>query len=261
MEKHTVAFTTVFIGTVFVAGLVVLPLQAQTPSYFVQLDAIQKQLLDLEEQLTKFLQNEIPTLEENEVVKNITLSEIFTQNLSFETENEEVKNLQKILARRGIYDGPVTGYFGTLTQNAVARFQKKYGIPQVGIVGPVTRRQLNIIAGDPVDVVLSNSLSRHSCLVEPFSVSVSSGETANYTLKLSPSISGKTFNISLGSLPENVSASLSQLQGSAPQDVGLSLVVVEDAPLSSFNLIVVYNETQTDGSLLPNFCQVNLIVE
>ena len=40
-------------------------------------------------------------------------------------------------------EGLVTGYFGSLTENAVRRFQEKQGIEAVGIVGPVTRAKLN----------------------------------------------------------------------------------------------------------------------
>lgn len=37
----------------------------------------------------------------------------------------------------------VTGYFGPLTEAAVKRFQQKYGIEPIGIVGPKTRAVLN----------------------------------------------------------------------------------------------------------------------
>ena len=40
-----------------------------------------------------------------------------------------------------------TGYFGSLTEKAVKKFQKKYGIEQVGIVGPKTRAQLHKLVG------------------------------------------------------------------------------------------------------------------
>ncbi len=41
----------------------------------------------------------------------------------------------------------VTGVFGKLTAAAVKRFQKKYGLPQVGHVGPQTLKKLNSIFG------------------------------------------------------------------------------------------------------------------
>jgi peptidoglycan hydrolase-like protein with peptidoglycan-binding domain len=39
--------------------------------------------------------------------------------------------------------GLVTGYFGTLTKQAVIRFQREYGIDPVGRVGPITLSKIN----------------------------------------------------------------------------------------------------------------------
>lgn len=41
----------------------------------------------------------------------------------------------------------VTGYYGPLTEAAVMRFQARYGIEQVGRVGPITRAKLNEVMG------------------------------------------------------------------------------------------------------------------
>lgn len=58
---------------------------------------------------------------------------------------EDVEELQEILASDpDIYpEGLVTGYFGSLTQRAVERFQDRFGIDSVGRVGPQTRRTIN----------------------------------------------------------------------------------------------------------------------
>jgi PKD repeat protein len=51
----------------------------------------------------------------------------------------QVSALQEFLAARG-YSQPVTGYFGGVTRNNVARFQQQYSIyPITGGVGPITR--------------------------------------------------------------------------------------------------------------------------
>ncbi len=73
----------------------------------------------------------------------------FTQNLSIGSTGAEVTELQTYLASdASIYpEGLVTGYYGELTKSAVARFQAKYGIDQVGSVGPVTRAKLNALIG------------------------------------------------------------------------------------------------------------------
>jgi len=61
----------------------------------------------------------------------------------------EVRYLQKVLALDPkIYpEGRVSGYFGPLTEAAVKRFQKKYGIRTTGEVGPLTRTKLNELYG------------------------------------------------------------------------------------------------------------------
>lgn len=57
---------------------------------------------------------------------------------------DDVKLLQTLLsADLSVYpEGLVTGFFGRKTAEAVKRFQKKNGLPIVGIVGPLTREKL-----------------------------------------------------------------------------------------------------------------------
>ncbi|MBW4670918.1 MAG: peptidoglycan-binding protein [Cyanomargarita calcarea GSE-NOS-MK-12-04C] len=54
----------------------------------------------------------------------------------------EVTNIQRCLRSLGYFNGPVTGKFGQLTQNAVIKFQRANRIPAVGQVGPATQRAL-----------------------------------------------------------------------------------------------------------------------
>ena len=58
--------------------------------------------------------------------------------------NDDVVRLQELLATdSSIYpDGTVSGFYGSLTEQAVRKFQAKYGLPQVGRVGPATRAKL-----------------------------------------------------------------------------------------------------------------------
>lgn len=51
-------------------------------------------------------------------------------------ESDEVKQLQSLLAQdKNIYpEGLITGYFGQLTQRAIKRLQKQYGLPETGVV-------------------------------------------------------------------------------------------------------------------------------
>lgn len=51
----------------------------------------------------------------------------------------EVKALQTTLSRLGYFQGPQTGYFGTLTETAVMQFQRDAGLNPDGVVGPQTQ--------------------------------------------------------------------------------------------------------------------------
>ena len=59
--------------------------------------------------------------------------------------HEQVKLLQVLLASDStIYpEGTVSGFFGNKTRKAVKRFQRNHGISQTGLVGPMTRAELN----------------------------------------------------------------------------------------------------------------------
>ena len=68
-----------------------------------------------------------------------------TMELQSGMRNEQVRLLQEFLAKdKAIYpEGKATSYFGPATKAAVKRFQAKYGISQVGRVGPQTLAKLN----------------------------------------------------------------------------------------------------------------------
>jgi len=68
---------------------------------------------------------------------------IFLRPLNIGSEGADVTELQTRLIAEGVYSGPVTGYYGSLTKAAVKQYQAKYGIQQLGIVGPATRASLN----------------------------------------------------------------------------------------------------------------------
>ena len=68
-----------------------------------------------------------------------------TSDLQVGSTGSQVSALQLFLAEDpAIYpQALMTGYFGSLTKAAVMRFQARYGIPQVGRVGPQTRAKIN----------------------------------------------------------------------------------------------------------------------
>jgi ferredoxin len=67
----------------------------------------------------------------------------FTQFLNAGSEGSEVTALQQYLTQKGFYSGPITGYFGSLTEAAVAKYQSAHAIDPLGYVGPSTRAALN----------------------------------------------------------------------------------------------------------------------
>lgn len=73
----------------------------------------------------------------------------FTKNLAMGDHGDDVKALQALFAGdKNIYpEGIVNGIFGPATKRAVTAFQKKYGLAQVGAVGPQTRAKLGEIFG------------------------------------------------------------------------------------------------------------------
>lgn len=77
------------------------------------------------------------------------VSPVFNKDLVLGNRNSDVMRLQQLLATdASIYpEGLVTGYFGSLTRKAVLAFQEKYGLPQAGRVGPLTRAKLLEVFG------------------------------------------------------------------------------------------------------------------
>ncbi|PIW91858.1 MAG: hypothetical protein COZ89_02970, partial [Candidatus Nealsonbacteria bacterium CG_4_8_14_3_um_filter_37_23] len=75
---------------------------------------------------------------------------------------DEVKTLQEFLKTPpaggpDIYpEGLVTGYFGSLTEKAVKKFQEKNGIEPIGTVGPKTRAKINeLLSAQPLPAQIS----------------------------------------------------------------------------------------------------------
>jgi hypothetical protein len=72
-----------------------------------------------------------------------TAKYIFKSALAVGSKGTEVTELQKRLKTLGVYTGPVTGNFATLTKAAVIKYQGIHGIAKQGNVGPATRAALN----------------------------------------------------------------------------------------------------------------------
>ena len=72
----------------------------------------------------------------------------FNNDLERGMSGDDVTELQKRLAEEGIYDGPITGYFGPLTEAGVRVYQEKHGLSSTGIVDFITRLYLNNSSGE-----------------------------------------------------------------------------------------------------------------
>lgn len=77
-------------------------------------------------------------------------SMMFTTDLTLGSKGAEVTALQQWLVSKGYLTMPAgvaMGYFGTLTQSALAKYQAEAGIsPAAGYFGPITRAKVNAMA-------------------------------------------------------------------------------------------------------------------
>lgn len=63
--------------------------------------------------------------------------------LKLESEGEKVEKVQQRLKDLGYFDEDITGYFGTVTESAVKKFQQRNDLTDDGIVGSGTLKALN----------------------------------------------------------------------------------------------------------------------
>jgi len=108
-------------------------MQAQIQSLLDQIKALQDQITQLRAQQGE-LKKEVKEAR-RELLKELREG----------SRGEDVRLLQEILATDPeIYpEGFVTGYFGLLTKQAVEKFQRRFGIEPVGLVGPKTMARIN----------------------------------------------------------------------------------------------------------------------
>ncbi|MDI6820732.1 MAG: hypothetical protein QMD65_00950 [Patescibacteria group bacterium] len=104
--------------------------------------------------------------------------------------------------------------------------------------------------------------ARHSCRVEPFSVTIKRGGEAQYSILLTSFDDDAAYELLTGDLPSGVSASISPMAGRETSSSSSAyFTVAEEAQQGSFNIVVIYREENKDNRFIPNFCQLNLIIE
>jgi len=135
MKNKVIAIALALTTMAWVAPVTVLPVGAATVDELqAQINALLQQIQQLQAQLAAQGGSTTPAV-----------SGCFTKYLVKGVSDPEVSTLQTVLkSDASVYpEGLVTGYFGSLTEAAVKKFQAKYGIDQTGTVGPVTRAKLN----------------------------------------------------------------------------------------------------------------------
>lgn len=85
--------------------------------------------------------NALQKISKNQGQQAIALNKS-SENLQRGSNGHEVTQLQHSLRALGFYDGPVTGYFGSLTEKSVIKFQQAMGLAVDGIVGSQTKGAL-----------------------------------------------------------------------------------------------------------------------
>jgi peptidoglycan hydrolase-like protein with peptidoglycan-binding domain len=82
-----------------------------------------------------------PLLPSTGSVLGASLSTVLTDDLSYGATNDSITKIQKLFATDSeIYgDGTISGFFGPKTQDALRRFQVRFGLDPVGVVGPSTK--------------------------------------------------------------------------------------------------------------------------
>ena len=68
------------------------------------------------------------------------------RDLAIGSRGADVADLQGLLSEQGYLQVPIGvtyGYFGPLTQSALARYQASIGVPSTGYYGPMTRARIS----------------------------------------------------------------------------------------------------------------------
>src|SRR5437016_948389 len=89
---------------------------------------------------------------------------LFTKDLYFGIQGDsEVNKLQEFLTDQGVYLGPITGNFFSLTRKGVQQFQVREGVtPAAGYFGPVTRTKANNILSQQLEASNAQALAETS---------------------------------------------------------------------------------------------------
>jgi peptidoglycan hydrolase-like protein with peptidoglycan-binding domain len=113
----------------------------------VKINELLSKIADLQAQI-KALQGSVtvetkPDVSNNGVFKYRVCS-LLSRNLGVGTRGDDVKGLQEFLKGEGYLQAEATGFFGSLTSQAIARWQSAEGLSSVGAFGPLSRERIKI---------------------------------------------------------------------------------------------------------------------
>jgi len=133
------------VATVLLLAASVASAQSPSDSQLIDLNALLQRLSETFSGASEAFAQTLPSNIQPELVYQ------WDTNMSKARTNDpaDVTSLQQAFQLEGVYDGPVTGYFGKLTYKAAQEFQRKYGITGTGFVGIKTRTQLNALYAEP----------------------------------------------------------------------------------------------------------------
>ncbi len=91
--------------------------------------------------------------------------------------SDEIVKAQAALKKLGFFDEVCTGYFGDVTEGAVLKFQKKYGLDVDGVLGSVTINRLNELAGEHISIPSRSSAARKDTTKVNVKYKIKNGDT------------------------------------------------------------------------------------
>lgn len=145
----------------------------------------------------------------------------FTRNLTVGSTGDDVKALQQILINAGFLKiSAATNYFGSMTQSALAAWQKANNIsPAAGYFGALTRQAMSSVSGTPSSPVQTGAPMTISLATDsPMAQSIASGAVNMPVAKI---------NFTAGSQPVTITA-LTLTRAGLSQDSDLNNVYLYD---------------------------------
>lgn len=97
--------------------------------------------------------------------------QIFEKDLMQGMRDDDVVKLQEELSKEGLFKVQPTGFFGSITQEAVREFQKEHGLPETGNVDSSTRNELNVqskssVVSSSTQISVADALKQIQALME-----------------------------------------------------------------------------------------------